>query len=149
MQEGFQVVFNSQGKNIISKTSINAVVYNINWASFLPQKYKKFKCQFSFISETYSGDLTNIGCVNINIGKTNIFDGQQMTNNIGVIYPNYNFGTGITSYYTASINDNPEFYCGYPVNSSVTVKLKTFAGINNMANMQDYILTILFIGIEE
>ena len=48
MSQGYQVIFNSQGKNVISKASINSVVYFVNWASFLPHDCKKYRCQFTF-----------------------------------------------------------------------------------------------------
>ena len=85
----------------------------------------------------------------MNLGRRmSIYNGQTISPNIGVIYPNYNFGTGITSYYTANINDNCDFYCDYPSTTSVTITLKTFAGVNNMANMQDYVLTLLLFPID-
>jgi hypothetical protein len=43
MSEAFQVIFNSQGANVVNNTSLNAVVYNVNWGAFLPKKYKKFQ----------------------------------------------------------------------------------------------------------
>jgi len=148
MSLGYRVIFNTQGKNVISKANINSVVYFVNWASFLPQDYKRFRCQFTFKSESYLGDLTNTGFVNMNLGRMNVYDGQTNSSNIGVIYPNYNYGTGVSSYYTANINDNCDIYCDYPSNSSVTITLKTFSGFNNMANMQDYVLTLLLIPID-
>ena len=58
MSEAFQVIFNSQGSNIVNNTNLSAVVYNVNWGAFLPKKYKKIQCQFVFKAQNYNGALT-------------------------------------------------------------------------------------------
>ena len=59
MGEIYQVIFKSQGKNIINNTNLNSVTYNVNWISILGNKYKKFKCSFIFKSQDFNGALEN------------------------------------------------------------------------------------------
>ena len=35
MAEAFQLIFNSQGSNVLNNGNINAVVYNVNWGCLL------------------------------------------------------------------------------------------------------------------
>ena len=146
MPETYQIIFNSQGKNVLNNTNLNSVVYSVNWAAFLPQKYKKFKGQFIFKSEDYDGGLTANCFVGLNMGRMEIYDGQQMTTNIGVISHSYYFDLNV-SYFTATVNDNMDFYCDYPNNSTVTVSLKSLAGVA-LDQMCHYVLTLSLTGIE-
>ena len=147
MSEAFQVIFNSQGANVVNNTSLNAVVYNVNWGAFLPKKYKKFHCQFVFKSQNYNGALVNNGFVNMNLGRVSVFDGQQMSTNLGIIYPQY-LTTAAVSYYTSTNNDNNDFWIDYPINNTITVTLNTFAGAP-MGNMAHYVIMLNLIGIED
>ena len=146
MSEAFQVIFNSQGSNVINNTNLNAVQYNVNWTAFLPLKYKKFHCQFIFKSVNYAGALVDNGFVNMNLGRVNVSDGLTMSQNLGIVYPVY-LSAGV-SYYNSTNNDNNVFWIDYPINRTVTLNLKTFAGVN-MANMQHYTLILNLIGIED
>ena len=67
MSESFQISFNSQGSNVLSNSNRNAVVYNVNWGGFLPRRYKKIKCKFTFRSLNYGGFFTDNGFVTLNI----------------------------------------------------------------------------------
>jgi hypothetical protein len=147
MSEAFQVIFNSQGSNVLNATSLNAVVYNVNWGTFLPKKYKKFHCQFVFKSQNYNGALVNNGFVNMNLGRVSVFDGQQMSTNLGIIYPQYLTAAAV-SYYTSTNNDNNDFWIDYPINNTITVTLNTFAGAP-MANVPHYVIMLNLIGIED
>ena len=146
MSEAFQVIFNSQGSNVINNTNLNAVQYNVNWTAFLPLKYKKFHCQFIFKSVNYNGALTDNGFVNMNIGRVNIFDGNSMSYNMGIIYPVYLSAN--VSFYNSTNNDNNDFWIDYPVNNTVTITLLNFAG-NNIGNMPHYCLMLNLIGIKD
>jgi hypothetical protein len=133
MGEIYQVIFNTRGSNVINNTNLNAVQFNVNWASILPDKYKRFRCQFSFKSVRATSALVDLGYVNIDLGGSiNIYDGLTMSSNIGVIYPEYL--TTTSGYFTASTADNIDFFINYPTNTSPTITLKTFAGVN-MASM--------------
>jgi len=62
MSEAFQVIFNSQGSNVLNNSNLNAVVYDVNWGAFLPKKCKRFHCQFIFKSQNNVGsNLTDNG----------------------------------------------------------------------------------------
>ena len=153
MPEAFQLIFNSQGSNVINKDAngnilnINAVVYNVNWTAFLPKKYKKFHCQFVFKSQNYGGNLTDNGFLNMNIGRVSVFDGQQMTTNLGIVYPVVLVANAI-SYYSSTNNDNNDFWIDYPINNTVTLTLNTFGG-TVMRNMPHYVVMLNLIGIDD
>ena len=148
MSEAYQVIFNSQGSNVInSNAGKTSVVYNVNWGAFLPKKYKKFHCQFVFKSQNHAGNLTDNGFVNMNIGRVSIFDGQQMSTNLGIVYPVILVANTL-AYYCSTNNDNNEFWIDYPINSTVTVTLNTFAG-TAMTNMQHYVIMMNLVGIED
>jgi hypothetical protein len=148
--EAFQVIFNSQGSNVLTPTTTAAnrtnITYYVNWTAFLPKKYKKFHCQFVFKSLNYANNLTDNGFVNMNIGRVNVFDGQQMSTNLGIIYPVVLIAN-TQSYYSSTNNDNNDFWIDYPINNNVTVTLNTFAGAS-MSTMPHYVIMLNLIGIE-
>jgi len=146
MPESFQVIFNSQGTNVINNANRNAVVYNVNWTSFLPKKYKKFHCQFVFKSQNFAGALTDNGFVYMNMGRISVFDGLQMSNSLGIIYPVYLSAN--VSFYNSTNNDNNDFWIDYPINNQITITLNTFAG-NAMGNMPHYTLMLNLIGVDD
>jgi hypothetical protein len=145
-EESFNVIFNSQGSNVQNNSNKSAVVYNVNWAAILPKKYKKFKSKFTMKGYNINAILTDHGFANINVGRTNVYDGNSMTNNMGMIFPNY-FTTS-TTYYAATNNDNNDFWIDYPVNNIVTLSFVSVTGAL-MANMQHYILILNLIGIKD
>jgi hypothetical protein len=118
----------------------SSIVYNVNWGSFLPKCYKRFRGEFVFKSENFNGNLTDNGFVNVSFGSSiNNFDGLQMTNNLGMVYPVSLVGN--TSFYNSTNNDNNDFIINYPMNNQVTVTLKNFNG-NFMGNLPNYTLII-------
>ena len=150
--ESYLLILNSQGSNVLDNTNRNGVLYDVNWSTFLPKKYKKFHCQFVFKSQTYINatasvdQLTNNGFLNLNCGRKNIYDGSQMSNNIGIICPvvlnPYN------SFYSSTNSDNNEFWMDYPTSNQITVNLNTFSG-TAMANMPHYCIYLSLVGIPE
>jgi len=144
--EMFQVIFNSQGANVVSNANLNSVIYNVNWGAFLPRKYKKFHCQFVFKSLNYAGILTDNGFVNMNLGTINSFDGYGMSSNLGIIYPIAQ--TASTSFYNSTNNDNNDFSINYPTNLQIQIKLNTFAGVA-ISNMPHYCLLLNLRGITD
>lgn len=147
MSQSYSIIFSSRGSNVISNSNLNSVQYYCNWPAMLPvHKYKKYSCEFIFKSETYtSGILTNNGFVNMNIGKTDVYDGTSQSYNLGIIYP-VALGT-TSSFYNSTSADNLPMVL-YPNENMVTIKLNTFAG-SAMANMQNYVLTLKMIPIED
>jgi hypothetical protein len=150
--ESFTVIFNSQGSNVIvNPGGLNtSITYMVNWSAFLPEKYKRFQCQFVFKSQNYAAALlTNVGFVNMNLGKVNIFDGSSQSQNLGMIFPVITNATAgaFASYYSANNSENNDFWITYPANQQITINLNTFAGAA-MANMQPYTLMLRMEGIE-
>lgn len=148
-KDTFILCFNSRGSNIIgdNTTAVGRcnLSYNVNWASFLPKKYRKYICQFTFTSENFAGGLTACGFVNIYTGKMDIYDGFTNLNNTGVIVPVY---TGATSFYNATTNDNPTFIINYPNNYQVQINLKTFSNVD-IPDMPHYCIYLTMTGIKE
>ena len=144
--QSFQLILNTQGANVIDKTSLTAVKYNINWSSFLPKRYKKFHCQFIFKSSNAAVLLTN-GFVNVNLGQINSSDGNNMSQNLGIIYPI--IPANNTCYLNSTNNDNNDFWVSYPSNQIITVKLNQFDNVTAIANMPEYVMIINFRGVEE
>jgi len=151
MGEVYQVIFSTYGNNVLSPVNTSlvraSVDYSVNWAAFLPQQYKKFKCQFVFISQMYAagggGLLVDIGFVNMRMGRTNITEGYNSSTKIGYIYPVCHDNTPLlqTSYYTAKTQDNLEFYIDYPTSTIVNISLNTFYN-DIMTGVQPYALTL-------
>ena len=142
-KETYQIIFCSRNSNVTDGVAnLNSVSFYVNWAAILPDKYKKYSCSFVFKSSLYVGLLTSNGFVNVNIGRTQIFDGTTESSNLGIINPVYlNVTPGSqVSYYSASNNDNNPVIL-YPSQNIVTVKLKTFTD-TNMTNMPHYTLTL-------
>lgn len=147
MPESYNIIFNSRStSNVIDKTSLNNVTYSVNWSAYLPQKFKKFHCQFIFKSENYAGLLTDNGLVSVLGITSNVYDGNSRTTNLGVIYPVALSGTN--SFYNSTNNDNNDFWINYPTTNQITISLKTFAG-NNMSNMPNYCLIMNLIGVPD
>ena len=150
--ETYQVVFNSQGSNTLTPvaTAINrtTITYDINWEAIIPRnKYNKFRCQFTFKSTIYVGHNQDIGFVNMNLGRVNIYDGLQQSQNLGIIYPVYLNTTANAqrSYYTCASSDNNEFVIDYPNNHMITIALNNFNGAI-LANMPHYVLILRLTG---
>lgn len=146
MSESFLVLFNSQGTNVITNTNRNQVVYEVDWESFLPRKFKKFHCQFVFKSMNTGTQLTSNGFVNMNLGKMNTSDGNSQTSNLGIIYPSV---CNNQYFYTSTNNDNNDFWINYPSNRIVTITLNQFDNTTAMANMPHYCLYLSLIGIPD
>ena len=146
MGEKYIVVFNTSPSNCIG-SSTNSLTFNINWGAFLDKKYKKFKCSFIFKSVATTTTLNSLGLINANFGKTNIFDGDSMTQNIGFIYPVQQTTTNF--FYNSTNNDNNDFLINYPSNNQVNIKLTTLTGENLLASNLNYLLYLSLQGIEE
>ena len=146
MPETFSIVFCSRNPNVIDSTNINAVKYNVNWSTILPNKYKKFHCQFVFKSENTSTALTSNGFVGMDFGRVNVYDGLQNNSRmLGIIYP---VTCGAQYFYNSTNNDNNDFWVDYPINNTVTLSLQTFAG-GAITNMQHYCLILNMIGVDD
>ena len=155
--ETYQIIFNSQGSNLLSPNGTAAqrasISYDLNWEAIIPRdKYNKFRCQFILRSMIYNGAggnglLTDIGFVNMNLGRVNIYDGSQQSQNLGIIYPVYLNTTANAqrSYYACDSSDNSEFVIDYPNNHMITIGLNNFNG-PVLANMPHYVLILSLTG---
>ena len=119
------------------------MTYNVNWNSFIPLEYKKFRCSFIFRSDimalTTATYLNENGLISMNILKTNIFNGSELSNNIGMIYPVV-ASANTRTYYNSSAGDNPTFEMLYPTNQQITISIKHFNDNVPLIYLPQYIL---------
>ena len=180
--EIFTVIFNSTGSNVLSigipdpagvnadnviqdNKNYNTVTYDVNWFSFLPTKYKKFQCQFVFKSEYFGKNYSsntkknymNNGIINMNIGRTNKYDGLQMSDNIGLIQGVSNVDGNNAAgsidmlyygslYYCSTTNDNNSFVIDYPLNNQITISINNF-NKDLLLHMSKYCMYLTLTGI--
>lgn len=148
MGESFQVIFNSLGSNVINDDGVTKVYYNVNWGAFLPKKYKKFHCYHTFKSQKFTA-LTDvdIGLLSINLGRVSCYNGDQMSTDLGIIYP-VNLSGNVTGfgYYRSEENPQPVII-DYPTNYQVTITLNDFLG-DPLLNMKEYVCILNLVGIE-
>ena len=146
--EIFQIIFNSQGSNVLSPVATAAnrasITYNVNWRALIPSKYNKFNCQVVFKSINFAGVLGDNGFLSMNLGRTNVYDGLQQSQNLCIVYPVY-LTAAITHYHSTN-NDNNTFTMDYPNSNSVTLTLNNFNGTAIMANMPHYVVTLNITG---
>ena len=153
MPEQFQVIFNSRNSISANATATDRcnLTYNMNWGSVLPKKYKRFLCQFTFLSEQNLNTLiTETGLVNINLPSNN-FNANSRLNTIGVIHPNVQFYTSNInnqSFFQCSTNDNNNFYMSYPTENQITISINKLDG-NALSICPHYILALSFQGVSE
>jgi hypothetical protein len=149
--DSYQIIFSSRGSNVTNlgvlaqgiPANINSLSYYLNLNAVLPMdKFVKYSCSFVFKSENFVGMLANNGFVNMNIGRTQIFDGTTQSSNLGIIYPVIlNATAGVqSSFYNSNNSDNNPIIL-YPNQNLVTITLNTFAGVA-MAYMPNYVLIL-------
>jgi hypothetical protein len=149
MRESYQVIFNSQTSDIINKDNLAEVTYNINWGSFLPKKYRKFEMHYTMKTNHFSPISEGaLGMLNINLGRMENYNGNEVSNDLGLIYP-VNLSGNITGlgYYRTNIGA-PPIIVNYPSNNQPTIRLNDFAG-DYLSSVQNYICVLNFVGIEE
>ncbi len=146
-KETFQIILSSRTNlgalNAGIPANINTLKYYCYWPAMLPiEKYTSYLCSFVFKSQDYAGILPNNGFVNVDVGRTQIFDGTTQSFNLGIIYPaalNVTAGSQ-SSFYNSTNNDNNSVII-YPTQNIVMVTLNTFAGAA-MENMPNYCLIL-------
>jgi hypothetical protein len=149
MRESYQVIFNSQTSDIINKDNLAEVTYNINWGSFLPKKYRKFEMHYTMKTNHFSPISEGaLGMLNINLGRIENYNGNEVSNDLGLIYP-VNLSGNITGlgYYRTNIGA-PPIIVNYPSNNQPTIRLNDFSG-DYLSSVQNYICVLNFVGIEE
>ena len=151
-KDTYQIILSSRGNNVTNLGALNGVgvpanittlKYSCNWPAMLPiDKYTKYSCSFVFKSESYAGLLASNGFVNVDIGRTQIFDGTTQSFNLGIIYPVYlNVTAGSQASFNNSTNNDNNPVIVYPTQNIVTVTLNTLAGVA-MAQMPNYVLIL-------
>ena len=146
MSDTYNVIFASRNANAVNITNLNAVKYTVNWDSMLNNKYKKYKCSFTFISEATGTAYSVMGLINMSFGcRTNSFDGTSQSDNIGIIYPVLN---NVSYRYQCKSIDNPSFTMGYPNSNLITLNLSTFSN-TTLSNMYHYVLVLNMVGIPD
>ena len=89
-----------------------------------------------------------LGMLNINLGRMENYNGNEVSNDLGLIYP-VNLSGNITGlgYYRTNIGA-PPIIVNYPSNNQPTIRLNDFAG-DYLSSVQNYICVLNFVGIEE
>ena len=146
MTDSYNIIFGSRNANALNITNLSAVQYTVNWNNILRNKYKKYKCSFTFRSETTASTLSTMGLVNLSFGcQVNTYDGISQSNNLGIVYPN---NTPTAFYYTSTQNDNFDFTIGYPNNNLITLNFTTYAGVL-LSSMPAYVFILNMTGIPD
>ena len=146
MSETYNIIFGSRNANAINTTNLDAVQYTVNWDNILRNKYKKYNCCSTFITETTGTPYSACGIVNISFGcKMNSFDGTSLSENIGTVYSVLTFGE---SFYNSTLIDNPSFTMNYPTNNLTIINLRTFTK-TKLDSVTNYILTLNMTGIPD
>ena len=124
----YQLILCFRKSNVTGVANLNVINYYVSRPVVLPMdKYIKCSCSFFFKSENYAGVLANNEFVNVNIGRTQIFDGITQSSNLGIIYlviSNVAAGSQL-SFYNSTNNDNNRVII-YPTQNIVTVTLNTW-----------------------
>ena len=147
-KKSYTIVLNSTNK-ISSGASLSECRYGIDW-SILPDA--EYQVHFTFISKVMNLSTTDIACINVNLGSSNVFQAGSSTsastnNFIGIAKP-YLIST--TSYLLAEDNTNPPVYLnGRPRDNFIDVHIETNDNVTNFAPttgaMADYVLQLQFI----
>ena len=136
--------------------------YAVNWYSFLPQKYNKFRGKMLFRTNPFSdgasltptipnamvfGDipLPNNSCTLLSGGRSNC---------LGIAHTHWINGNGSIAnqyYYLETPEIGSEFTCCYPQNNSLTIQLTTLAGVQHttLLDSVNYTIILSFEGIDE
>lgn len=135
-KEKFCLYLNSNQAS--DNSNLNNASYNVNWQSFLPNKYKKFnvKC---FMQSEVGANLTQTGTIQVRFGHIQSHSGTNYTSILGIVKPEFLSGT---SFYFFSHN-NSEVSVEYPTSNYFEVEYRQF---NNsfMTEMTNYVLCLEF-----
>ena len=151
MSETYNITFSSRNANALIKTNLTQIPYTVNWKTFLPTKYKKFKCNFIFRSDNTQTALNLVSYVTMSFGaQMNCFDGTSQTNILGIVQP-YSITNGAASsyYYIAKTTDNNSFTMSYPNDNLITLYLKNVTDNASQSNALNYVLILSMVGIPD
>jgi hypothetical protein len=107
-KKSYNIIFNSQNK-ISSGASLSNCTFGMDW-SVIPED--QYKVHFTFVTKIMNLSSTDIGCININLGSSTVFQASNKVsavpiNFLGISKP-YLIST--TSYLLSEDNTNPPIY---------------------------------------
>lgn len=147
-KKSYSVILNSTNK-ISSGATLSECRFGMNWG-ILPEG--EYEVHFTFISKVMNLSTTDIACINVNLGSSNVYQAGANTsastlNFIGIAKP-YLIGT--SSYLLSEDNTNPPIYLnGRPRDNFIDVHIEANDNITNFApttgSMADWILQLQFI----
>lgn len=147
-KKSYSVILNSTNK-ISSGATLSECRFGMNWG-ILPEG--EYEVHFTFISKVMNLSTTDIACINVNLGSSNVYQAGSNTsastlNFIGIAKP-YLIGT--SSYLLSEDNTNPPIFLnGRPRDNFIDVHIEANDNITNFApttgSMADWILQLQFI----
>ena len=146
-KKSYSVVLNSTNK-ISSGASLSDCRFGMNWG-ILPDG--EYEVHFTFISKVMNLSTTDIACINVNLGSSNVFQAGANTsantlNFIGIAKP---YLVSTTAYLLSEDNTNPPIFLnGRPRDNFIDVHIKLNDNVTLFApttgSMVDWILQLYF-----
>jgi hypothetical protein len=145
-------LFSADSNNRIG-TDISNMTYYVNWDGVIPEKYKcyKFLIKFSFYTDLSSNSNSKsyfIMANGLNLISANF---QGMSNVLGCIPICVSRAGSVCTIGCSSV-DNPTIMGNYPNSNMLNIiieDLTNFSGMNNVALLPNYVLTITFTPIKD
>lgn len=146
-KKSYNVVLNSTNK-ISSGASLSDCRFGMNWG-ILPDG--EYEVHFTFISKVMNLSTTDIACINVNLGSSNVFQAGANTsantvNFLGVAKP---YLVSTTAFLLAEDSTNPPLFLnGRPRDNFIDVHIKANDNITLYApttgSMADWVLQLQF-----
>jgi len=146
-KKSYNVVLNSTNK-ISSGASLSDCRFGMNWG-ILPEG--EYEVHFTFISKVMNLSTTDIACINVNLGSSNVFQAGANTsantlNFIGIAKP---YLVSTTAFLLAEDNTNPSvFLNGRPRDNYIDVIINANDNVTLYAPttgaMLDWVLQLQF-----
>jgi hypothetical protein len=147
-KKSYSVVLNSTNK-ISSGASLSDCRFGMNWG-IMPEG--EYEVHFTFISKVMNLSSTDIACINVNLGSSNVFQAGTNTNAntvnfIGIAKP---YVVSTTSYLLSEDNTNPPIFLnGRPRDNYIDVFINANDNITaftpSVGAMLDWVLQLQFI----
>lgn len=147
-KKSYNVVLNSTNK-ISAGASLADCRFGMNWG-ILPDG--EYEVHFTFISKVMNLSTTDIACINVNLGSSNVFQAGSHTsantiNFIGVAKP---YLVGTSSYLLSEDSTNPPLFLnGRPRDNYIDVLINANDNITaftpTTGSMADWVLQLQFI----
>ena len=147
-KKSYNVVLNSTSK-ISAGASLADCRFGMNWG-ILPDG--EYEVHFTFISKVMNLSTTDIACINVNLGSSNVFQAGSNTsantiNFIGVAKP---YLVGTTSYLLSEDSTNPPLFLNCrPGDNYIDVRINANDNITaftpTTGSMADWVLQLQFI----